>query len=221
MSDAIVAAIIGAIGTVLGAAVSGFFSLIIAWVFGKDGPSTPVTCAIIGLFTALGGVAGLVLGAFFGMSLIQPAYSPVQDTQVVVVTATQSTSQVAPVSPTRPPLSVTATPLQSIPQVPQPNNNCPIIVIEGTSGSAIEDSTTWSQLISSWSVTEPMSSDLSLLCSRNSDGMVQLFLGWWEPDPNYLELQRKASGESYMSVTEALDLISRNPGEPVIIVPWK
>lgn len=197
MSDAIVAAIIGAIGTVLGAAVGGFFSLIIAWVFGPDPsrPVTPVTCAIIGLFTALSGVAGLVLGAFFGMSLIQPEYSSVQ-------------------------------PSQSIPQVPQsndpqPNNNCPIIVIEGASGSAIEDSITWSELINSWSVTEPISNNLSLLCSRNPDGMVQLFLGWWEPDSRYLELQRKSSGESYMSVAEAQDLISRNPGEPVIVVPWK
>ncbi|MBP8003377.1 MAG: hypothetical protein KA314_24255 [Chloroflexi bacterium] len=204
MSDAIVAAIIGAIGTVLGAAVGGFFSLIIAWVFGPDPsrPVTPVTCAIIGLFTALSGVAGLVLGAFFGMSLIQPEYSSVQPSQ-----------------------SIPQVP-QSIPQVPQsndpqPNNNCPIIVIEGASGSAIEDSITWSELINSWSVTEPISNNLSLLCSRNPDGMVQLFLGWWEPDSRYLELQRKSSGESYMSVAEAQDLISRNPGEPVIVVPWK
>ncbi|GIV87164.1 MAG: hypothetical protein KatS3mg054_1193 [Chloroflexus sp.] len=69
MSEGIVIALIGLLGSVLGAAIAGFAAVAAAGIKGKGEGS--VSCGLVGLLASLGAAGGLVLGAFFGAYLMQ------------------------------------------------------------------------------------------------------------------------------------------------------
>lgn len=88
-----------------------------------------------------------------------------------------------------------------------------MIVIEGTTGGLrITQTKTWSELGAT--TREPQSVNLSEVCSRNSDNQVQVWVGYWNEDPGYLNF----SGT--MTPDEAISLVRQNPNQPVLIVPW-
>jgi hypothetical protein len=75
MSEGLIIALIGLAGAILGALLSGFFSVIVAGMNSKNdsksGNKNPMSCATVGLFISIGGIVGLVVGAFFGLFLFQ------------------------------------------------------------------------------------------------------------------------------------------------------
>jgi len=102
MSEGIVIALIELLGSVLGAAIAGFAAIAAASIKGKGEGS--ISCGIVGLLASLGAAGGLVLGAFFGASLMQgrvsqpamqssPTVTPAQDLPFLV------TQQAIPTTP--------------------------------------------------------------------------------------------------------------------------
>ncbi len=95
------------------------------------------------------------------------------------------------------------------------NRLCPLIVIEGSvNGLPITQTQTWSELTQQGTTNEPQSSELSELCSRDGDNLVQVWVGYWSGDRSYLDFRRT------MTVEQAVALVNQNPNQPIIIVPW-
>ncbi len=94
MSEGIMIAIIGLIGTILGAAIGAFAALIKSGM-GTSGNGTQSGCAIVGLIASLAGAIGLVVGVSFGVFITGQLNNdnnqqPTQEiiTEVVVITTT-------------------------------------------------------------------------------------------------------------------------------------
>lgn len=73
MSEGITIALIGLFGTILGGLISGFIGVIASGQ--KDKERGSFSCSVIGLISSIGAVIGLILGALFGVFLIQKTTS--------------------------------------------------------------------------------------------------------------------------------------------------
>ncbi|NOH03665.1 MAG: hypothetical protein HND47_17745 [Chloroflexi bacterium] len=75
MSEGVIIALISFASAVVGAAISGFATVVAAGIKGKgdnqSAGTSSVSCAVVGLFASIGAAGGLVLGAFFGLSLVR------------------------------------------------------------------------------------------------------------------------------------------------------
>lgn len=71
MSEGVIVALIGFAGAVLGAAIAGFATVAAAGIKGKGESHSSISCGIVGLLASLGAAGGLILGAFFGVLLVQ------------------------------------------------------------------------------------------------------------------------------------------------------
>jgi hypothetical protein len=101
MSEGIVIALIGLLGSVLGAAIAGLAAVAAAGIRGKGESS--ISCGLVGLLASLGAAGGLVLGAFFGASLMQGrASQPIMQSN-----STVSPAQGLPSLVTQPPIPTT------------------------------------------------------------------------------------------------------------------
>ncbi len=69
MSENVIIALIGCIGAVLGALITGFATIIASK--GSNGSVNLNSCAVVGLIASVGAVGGLILGAFFGVFLFK------------------------------------------------------------------------------------------------------------------------------------------------------
>jgi len=67
MSEGVIIALISFASAVVGAAITGFATVVAA---GKNQNS--VSCGVVGLVASIGAAGGLVLGAFFGVFLLKP-----------------------------------------------------------------------------------------------------------------------------------------------------
>lgn len=106
-----------------------------------------------------------------------------------------------------------ATPISNPIQIP--NNVCPLVIVEGTiSGLPIMQTKTWAELAPLVKTNEPQSTNINDICSRVSDNFVQVWIGYWSADPNYLAFR------GTMRSDEAISLVNQNPGQPVLIIPW-
>ena len=71
MSEGVIVALIGFVGAILGAAIAGFATIAAAGIKGKGESPSSISCGMLGLLASLGAAGGLVLGAFFGVLLVQ------------------------------------------------------------------------------------------------------------------------------------------------------
>jgi hypothetical protein len=71
MSEGIIIALISFVGAILGALITGFMTIIASGIKGKNENGNSVSCAVLGLIASIGAVGGLVLGALFGVFLVQ------------------------------------------------------------------------------------------------------------------------------------------------------
>jgi hypothetical protein len=127
------------------------------------------------------------------------------------------------IAPTSPPPTATSAPtlvptavntrVPTTQPVQTPQINCPLIVIEGSVGGLpIAQTKTWSEL--GGTTREPQSANLLQTCSRDSDNQVQVWVGYWSDDTNYLAFRGS------MTPDQAISLVRQNENQPIIIVPW-
>lgn len=178
MSEGVVIALIGFVGAILGAAIAGFATVAAAGI--KNGRShSSISCGIIGLLASLGAALGLILGAYFGESLVRRT----------------------------PPTNTITQLLPSTSVGVSPRMNCPVIVIEGrVGGLPIAQTKTWAELTAQWTTEEPQSAQLGETCSRDRDNEVQIWVGYWGSDPGYLDFRgTMAPDEAILLVRQNLN----------------
>lgn len=150
-----------------------------------------------------------------------PTASPPENSDSDSLPPSASAPQ-ADVSPTTitnsPSVQFTSTPTSPAPIPPDSNSSsrlCPLIVIEGSvSGSLIAQTKTWAELAAQGVTSEPQSANINETCSRDNDNQVQVWVGYWSEDSDYLDFRRT------MLTEQAITLVQQNPNQPVIIVPW-
>jgi hypothetical protein len=75
MSEGVIIALISFASAVVGAAITGFATVVASGNKAKNenqgSSSSPVSCAVVGLVASIGAGGGLVLGALFGLSLVR------------------------------------------------------------------------------------------------------------------------------------------------------
>lgn len=127
MSEGVIIALISFATAVLGAAITGFATVAAAGLKEKSDGKGSISCAIVGLVASIGAIGGLVLGAFFGVFLLQKAVGGIPTelstpTQLASLPETNPTQSIiftdTPQTIIQQPLIPTSTP--SLPPLPLP-----------------------------------------------------------------------------------------------------